>query len=480
MKKFTILFIIVISLSQIASAQPPKKYSAQEVKDDLEYMYDMFQKCSYDLFALNSKENMDQLYTCIYKSISDSLTKLDIYRKFVPLMSATKMSHCMINRPWSHYSNHYKKNGGTLFPVEVYFNGDKMLVDKNYSSNSSINENDEIIAINGKSTAEFLDFIYKNESGPSEYFINSRIERIGLPRLYWFLKGEKEKFQIEILKPTGKTLSLELDAILASKYEEYIDAIVVTDKNGKRSFELLNNNTALLTPGGFINLASNRDLNSSNAFDNSEFCQFIDSAFSSFKENGIEHLIIDLRDNLGGDNSFSDYMTAYFANTPFQMASKMRMKTSQHTKDIWKDLDVPEIQVMKKQMMSLANGTQFDVDIQQYKPHPKSKQFKGSVYVLINRYSYSNAAMTACIIQDFNFGKIIGEETADEVSSYGGIHRIKLPNTNIRTYYPKLFFVRPNGDPTPRGVVPNHIMLDDVHTDADEVLEYTLRLIEGR
>jgi C-terminal processing protease CtpA/Prc len=173
-------------------------------------------------------------------------------------------------------------------------------------------------------------------------------------------------------------------------------------------------------------------------------------------------------------------MIAYFADTSFSMASQMRMKTSQHTKDIWENLDIPEIQDIKKQIMSLENGTCFDVDIQQYQPHPETRKFKGSVYVLVNRYSYSNAAMTACIIQDYGFGKIIGEETTDEVSSYGSIHRIDLPNTKFRVYYPKSFFVRPNGDPTPRGVVPDHIIFDDLITDKDEVLEYTLKLIEGK
>ncbi len=83
MKKLIILFIVINSLSTIAFAQSPKKYSAQDVKDDLEYMYDMLEKCSYDIFALNSKENMDKLYSRTYESINDSLTELEIYKKWL-------------------------------------------------------------------------------------------------------------------------------------------------------------------------------------------------------------------------------------------------------------------------------------------------------------------------------------------------------------------------------------------------------------
>ena len=183
MKKFIILFIVVNSLSTIAFAQSPKKYSAQEVKDDLEYMYDMLEKCSYDLFALNSKENMDIMYSRLYKSIDDSLTEVEIYRKYIPLVAATKMSHCMMNKPWGYYINHYIKDGGTLFPLSIYFSGDKALVNENYSANSSINEHDEILSINGKPINEFLQGFYENMSGPTEYYINSIIEKTGFPRL---------------------------------------------------------------------------------------------------------------------------------------------------------------------------------------------------------------------------------------------------------------------------------------------------------
>lgn len=479
MKKLIILFIVVNSLSTIAFSQSAKKYSAQEVKDDLEYMYDMLEKCSYDIFALNSKENMDKLYSRTYESINDSLTKLEIYRKYMPLVAATKMAHCMMNKPWGYYINHYVNEGGTLFPLSIYFSGDRALVNENYSANTSINEHDEVLSIDGKPINEFLHVFYENMSGPSEYYINSQIEGTGLPRLYWLFKGEKKSFRLEIKKTNGSISHQSVHAMAAREYEDKINAQVPEEKD-ERTFQFLNEQAVLLTPGGFINLKSDIDLNSPEAFDNTEFCHFIDSAFTSFKQKGIEHLIIDLRDNLGGDNSFSDYMIAYFANTSFSMASKMQMKTSQHTKNIWEKLENPEVQSIKKQIMSLENGTRFDVDLQQYQPHPEAKKFKGSVYVLVNRYSYSNAAMTACIIQDYGFGKIVGEETADEVSSYGSIHRIDLANTKFRVYYPKSFFVRPNGDPTPRGVVPNHIVLDDDFTDKDEILEYTLKLIESK
>jgi len=222
-----------------------------------------------------------------------------------------------------------------------------------------------------------------------------------------------------------------------------------------------------MRPGEFLNADGNRDLQDQNTFDNSEFCQFIDSAFLEFNKKRTENLILDLRDNMGGDNSFS-------------ISSRFSMKTSQMTKSFWKDLDVPEHQDIKEQIMSLKNGSYFDADITHTDPHAESKRFKGKVYVLINRSSYSNAAMVAGIIQDYKFGEIIGEETSDEVSSYVAMHVFKLPNTRSSVSYPKGFAVRPNGDTIPRGVVPNHIVYNDLNTDKDEILGKVIAEISGK
>ena len=109
-----------------------------------------------------------------------------------------------------------------------------------------------------------------------------------------------------------------------------------SDTVKEREFYLINDTVAYLRPGKFLNADVEDDLEKQITFDNTEFCHFIDSAFDVFAKEGSKDLIIDLRDNMGGDNSFSDHMIAYFATKPFSIASKFRMKTSQMTKSFWK------------------------------------------------------------------------------------------------------------------------------------------------
>jgi hypothetical protein len=57
------------------------------------------------------------------------------------------------------------------------------------------------------------------------------------------------------------------------------------------------------------------------------------------------------------------------------------------------------------------------------------------------------------------------------------MHTFKLLKTKLTVAYPKSFSVRPNGDITPRGVVPDYLVDIDIFSDKDKVLECTLKII---
>jgi C-terminal processing protease CtpA/Prc len=476
MKKQLLISLIIICISaNVVISQSHKKYSAMEVKTDLEYLRKTMEASNYDFYALTNKTIMDSAYAGILNSIEDSLTYLQVFRLFQPYVVMAKMSHCYLAYPWNEYEK-YNKLGGTVFPLRLYFNDGKVFVRANFSKNELVEENDEIVSFDGKPIHEMMDKMYWFISGPTEYFKNSQIEQREFARLFWFFFDKQNEFSLKIRKKDGQELTITLLSILGNEFEEKMK----TQKSllqFKRGFRIIED-LAYLHPGHFLNDIP-FDPSNPALFDNTEFCRFTDSAFHFFNRMKAKSLIIDLRYNPGGDNSFSDYMISYIADKPFSFTSKFSIKTSQITKEWWKKVDAPEHQELKKQIMSLENGTYFNAQIPLINPHPDSIRYKGNVYVIINRYSYSNTSSVASIIQDYKFGEIVGEETAEVVSSYGGVHSFELPNTNWNVVYPKALGVRPNGDASQRGVIPDYPIDEDIFTDTDEVLEYTLNLIKN-
>ncbi|MBA3486282.1 MAG: hypothetical protein H0T88_03670 [Lysobacter sp.] len=65
---------------------------------------------------------------------------------------------------------------------------------------------------------------------------------------------------------------------------------------------------------------------------------------------------------------------------------------------------------------------------------------------------------------------MLGEETADLASTYGAQEKFSLPATGIEVGFPKAKILRPNGDPQPRGVIPDVAIQTPLAATSDDVV----------
>ncbi|MGD0338145.1 MAG: S41 family peptidase [Bacteroidota bacterium] len=476
MKKLLIILVFINSMSVSVHSQTQRRFSVKEIKSDLEYLRSTLEASHYNLYAYTKKEVFDSAYNKIESSINDSLTSMQAYRLFQPYLALAKIGECIIFYPFGEYFGNYLRQGGTVFPLNLGFSKGKVFVKDNFSNESQISKGDEILSFNGKPIKEFMEGVYRFMSGQSEYYKNSYLENINFSRIYWFIYDKCDVFHLEIKKKDGSKIKVQLPAISGWEYEGKLSK-QYPPRNPAREFRLIDD-VAYLYPGEFVNNPGRHDdMMSPTKWDNTEFCHFIDSAFTAFRKAGAKNLIIDLRNNLGGANNFSDYMISYIASKPFTFCSKAKIRTSRITKDFWKNINIPSLEEMKQAILSHDDGSRFEVSLPENQPQPDSIRFTGHVYALINRFSISNTTSVASVIQDYRLGKLIGEETPDFVSFYGGTHQFNLPNTQLAVTYPKGLMIRPNGDTTPRSIIPDYIVEDNMSTDKDEILDYTLETI---
>jgi len=243
---------------------------------------------------------------------------------------------------------------------------------------------------------------------------------------------------------------------------------------------MLGGGVAYLRPGPFYD---NRP-EAATPWDPTAFGAFIDAAFAKFIAEGARSVLIDLRDNPGGDNSFSDLMVAWFADKPFRFSPGFDIKVSEATvesnrkrlESIGGDQDSTSKQLAAA-YAGKPIGSRVLFPIALVDPR-KQGVFHGRVYLLVNRHSYSNTVLVAAIAQDYGFGTILGEETADLASTYGALEKFTLPRTGIEVSFPKARILRPSGDPQARGVVPDvAIPTPVVPGELDSVLEQALKAI---
>lgn len=452
-KHFTLLFLLVPFLF---FGQSRPKFSKKEVLEDLKTLQESLEEAHYNLYAYTTEQEFNARYLQIKEGIQkDSLDLLETTTILQQLISVVNNGHTEIGFPGQSYGT-YAYSGGTLFPLEIAFEYNIPLIRKNWSDNDSIKVGDKILRINGMPMAEILSKMYPQISAERPYFKNAKIELYSFPRVYWQVFGRHDQFEVEI-QSKGKNTTYSLKAVdLIDGYEmkrnEVLNATMKLWFKGQ---------TAYLNPGNFSG-------------DEPKFKQFIDSSFAEIHSKTSENLIIDLRNNGGGDNAFSDYLVSYIADRPFQWHSSFTLKTSAFLKEqVRQNNDTTA--VYWKQILDHKDGEVYDYHFDDYPPQPITKRYKGKVYVLINRQSHSQSAVTAAQIQDYGFGTIVGEETGDYPSLYASQFQYQLPHTGISVSVSKGKIVRVNGSTQEEGVIPDIFIKDHLLDEDDEILDGLLK-----
>nr|WP_199076928.1 S41 family peptidase [Pedobacter sp. ASV19] len=458
----------------ITNAQQLKQvsYTAKEVREDLNYLYTTLQESHYNLFVHEGKSRYDQAYKNLKRKIKEHMSLMDVNRLFQPFTALSGLAHCSIAFPFRPAYLEYLQKGGKVFPLDINVDQGHLYVADNYSGSMLVKTGDEIVQINGRPAIYTLDRVYNYLSGENKPFKNTLIDLYHFSRLHWLVFGQVDIFRLHLKRPDGSTYEGVLKGITAEKLEEYA-AKKKSIFNSTREFKYLGE-IAYLRPGAFTNSESDGNTSDHKTFDNSVFVKFIDSAFYQIRQSKTRQLIIDLRGNPGGDNSFSDHMLAYFAKEPFSFCSSFSVRTSALTKSFWRDVADTSLAELKKSILNKPNGTIFQTKVIKQQPVADSLQYKGKVYVLIDRYSYSNAVTTAATIKDYHWGTLMGEPTSDVPTTYAAIHEFKLPHTGMEVSYPKAFIVRPNGDKSTRVLEPDVLMKKKPGTTGDGVLENVL------
>lgn len=460
---FRLVFLIVLFLSKTGFAQDKSKFSSQLVKEDFDYLYQSIQLTHYNLFAFQTKEKYDSLYYQLRMSLpADSLTLLQTVTLYQRLVSFANTGHCEIDYPAQSYID-YAYAGGTVFPLELAFENNSAFIRKNFSSNPQIAVGDELLAIDNITIVDILKQIYPLVSAERIYFKNAKVEFTSFPRLLFQLNGRKDSWAIQIKNKENQIINVEIKAVSVIDYETNRNGEVV---NPQRKLKLYDN-IAYLNAGQFGSNEADGEI---------VFKKFIDSTFAIIREHKVKHLILDLRNNPGGHNAYSDYLISYFAHKPFKWYSKFSVKTSRILKEQTL-LQADTTDEYSRAILSNTDGNFFNYDFPKYNPIENSKRFKGKVYVLINRQTYSMAAVSAALIQDYKFGEIVGEETGDIPTLYASQFSYKLPQTGIVVKIPKSYIVRVNGSKKLEGVKPDIYIQDHLIDDKDEIVEKLLLIL---
>ena len=447
-------------LSLAASADPakstPQHFAPETIRADFDALYDGLKASHYDLYARRDKASYDALFAKMRGGFDQPLTRGEVESRFQTFVAYGRVAHARIEPTVDAYGA-FREAGGKAFPLGIRVAGGVARVAQNGSGDASIAIGDEIVSLDGKPMREWIARLGAHVSADNDYMLGTLLEgQFGAA--LWRERGAAARYRLVIRKADGATRNVR---VAARSRAEFLAAVAQAPKQldlswTARESRLLDDGVAYLRPGPFYNAVEG----ATDMWDATAFKAFIDGAFAQFIKANARSVVIDLRDNPGGDNSFSDRMIAWFADRPWRFCGSFRVKVSQGAIDTNArrvPLEADPNGMSHRYVAEYAKrklGDVFTFDLPEARPR-EGVRFSGKVYLLINRHSYSNTANVAALAQDLGFATIVGEETSDLATTYGAMEQFALPRTGITVGFPKAYIVRISGDTTPRGVVPD-------------------------
>jgi C-terminal processing protease CtpA/Prc len=220
--------------------------------------------------------------------------------------------------------------------------------------------------------------------------------------------------------------------------------------------------------------------------EDNDFEGFLRDSFHALRERGTKNLIIDLRENGGGQDLYGMLLYSYLAPAPFRYYASLETRAD-HFSVTRYDPEFPA-EAFRKRLIKTDDG-KFLVRQDQHRglqlQQPDPDRFAGKVLCLIGIVTGSAATEFGAVAQSQNRAVFIGEETAGGYSmdSSGTTLNIVLPKTHAHAFVPTVRYnlaVKPRG--SHHGIVPDVIAqasVQDVISGIDRPLQTVYGLIQS-
>lgn len=321
---------------------------------------------------------------------------------------------------------------------------DKRLFLKADLSGTGISPGAEIVAINDVSGHDIASSMLASESGESATYLESYLSG-QFQKRHWSLYGESAVFEVLLADADAPV------ALPAKPYAEIAEALA-RKKQGALPSLRYEAGTPVLTVSNFESPRG-------------EFAKAVKSIFDDIQSSGTGALVIDIRDNGGGDSTYGDLLLSYLGDTKYEQIERVEIKSSAEIKIFYKTLlpdwaqwfDLSLLHPTFKGIYSTADGETFVYRFAEPQPYKnlKKNRFKGDIALIIGPRTYSSGAIFAAPFKHYRLATIVGEETGEPAVFYGDNYTFDLPVTKLEATVSHKRFVTAGGVEDGRGILPD-------------------------
>ena len=426
MKSLVFTFYIVFLFYPLC-AQNNAYIATDKAIEDLDSMIKMIEEVHYNPYFKVSKEQFKQNKKELLQEFSqDSITLKQFIATGMKLVSQMSGGHTVMD--WQNPNIIPELTSYQFLPFsgKLINNHQDFVVTR--SSILEIPKGTYIKSINGVSIID----LYKecmSYLGGIESFKRVSCEKV-LPLYLFFTDKIEAPYAIKIndVEQEVKTKGIEASELNTLMRKNQVES--------DYTFEIRNHN---------IGLISYNKCNDYDAFD-----VFLKDTFKTIKEKNITKLIIDIRENGGGDSALNDLLLSYITTTPYRQSSGRFWKVSNLAKTTYKSNPVYEKHLGKEFLDTYtASENQSiieDLESELTQPIKPKNFFDGTSCVLIGPITFSSANFLADAVKTYKLSTLIGEATGEYTNDFGELLSFTLPNSGNYVYVSSTYDIGANGD----------------------------------
>ncbi len=469
------LLIYLSSFSQKKEFNVQKKYTVAQALKDIDYTEKYLTKFHPDPYKYISKDSLHAFIEKTKAKIDSPLTEMQLRFYIKRIVAKIGCGHTDVAAS-KQYTKALKKFNRPLLPINAFaLDSNKLFILNNLSTDTTIKTGDEILSIDHHSTQHILNSIFSvyTSDGYNETYKKQGTRYNWFKYYYSFCYGYKLQYQLTVKHKDRSVTNYTLNA-LSSKKDTVIlpkkDSVAYLIKTKTCKYSILDSSKSIAV----IDI---------DGFKGRHWYRFFRRSFKDIEDKKIKHLVIDLRDNGGGQIheglKFLSYIIHENLFLPFDRKPNLLALNPRYKMDLASRFAPFAFCTMMPQRPKNGRLRHYFVTFPK-----KMHAFKGQVYVLTNGKSFSMSAVAASYLKYKANATVVGEETGGNVAGSNAVisGKIILPNSRIQILIPMYHIyhdieVKNDG----HGIMPNYhtkYSKEDVLNGVDLDLIKVLELVE--
>lgn len=420
------------------------KLTRQQAMFDMDALLYIFGEVHPDMFSICPQGRLLSMAHDIKQALPDSITRPELFMRLSKLVAAIGDGHSSLQFPF----NEVFTEETLRLPMKVDIDTEHMTMSCAGCIDGTVPTGADILSVNGIPTHQLLETMMEYASGERYFF---RLERVRTMFSALFeMLYKADSYEVAYRTAGSKK---ELRCVLPALAFQEIRDRMPKDQSAQGASD---------TPYSFtIDSKRKTAVMDFRSFDDpKKMTAFADSMFTVLRQQDIRHLIIDLRNNGGGNSAVGDELLRYLSPRPFRQFGKSLVRISPLTRRL---LNTDQ---------TAPGWYWFDSDDMVVPRTAAEGHFDGKVYLLVSHHTFSSASSFAWAFQYFGMGTTIGEETGGMNVSYGDLVRYRLPVSRLWCSISFKRFWLYGADETDI-----HGMIPEYRTDSRDALEKAYQLI---